>query len=295
LRSRKVYLKLTKLKNTMCRILFLKWTNKQKALDYIDAFYKAGYDDPHLQLWADALHLWIMKNWHNHGWGFLLVTKDYIDSYLSGEAFFNDEHWFEELKIKISNISWEFLLMAELRLTDEWYVSALNSHPFSFSTNNWYEWWFFYNWLLDYEKLAEFEWLDYSNFKKKNGTTIMWQSFRNELEKWASIKEALLCPIKALKSGYNLMCFLNDNNWNNKAYVNAYSKEELLENECYFEYSKLIKKDEPDLFFVGSNAIWVYKKDEYQDMQNWEFLEFDVDFLNEYYFNCYEDGRKMVL
>jgi len=33
-----------------------------------------------------------MKNWHNHGWGFLLVTKDYIDSYLSGEAFFNDEH-----------------------------------------------------------------------------------------------------------------------------------------------------------------------------------------------------------
>lgn len=277
----------------MCRILFLKWTNKHKAIDYIDAFYKAWFDDPHLQNAIKKLKIDKVKNQHLHWWGFLLVTKDSINTYLSGEAFFNDEFWFENLKEQVRNISWEFLLMSELRLTDEWHVSALNSHPFFFSTYNWYEWWFFYNWLLDHEKLAILDWFDINNFKRKNGTTIMWHSISKELEKWSSIKEALLKPKKAVKSGYNLMCFLNDNNCDFKAYVYAFSKEKLLENKDYLEYAKLIKKEDEDLFFVWSNAISVYKNDEYLVMENWEFLEFDIDFVNEYYFNWYDEGVEM--
>jgi hypothetical protein len=62
-------------------------------------------------------------------------------------------------------------------------------------------------------------------------------------------------PKEALKSGYNLMCFINDNNGDYKAYLNAFSKEKLLDNKDYVEYTKLIKKDDSDLFFAGSNAI----------------------------------------
>lgn len=272
----------------MCRILFLKWTNKYKAIDYIDAFYKAWYDDPHLQNAVKALKIDKIKNQHIHWWWYLLVTKDNINTYLSWESFFNDDVWFENLKNQILNISWEFMLMSELRVTDEWHISALNSHPFVFSSDNWYEWWFFYNWLLDYKKLADLEWLDYNNFKKKNGTTIMWHCISKELENWNTIKNALLCSKKALKSWYNLMCFLNDNNWNNKAYIYAYSLPELLKNNDYYDYTKLIKKDDEDLFFVWSNTISIYKKDNYIVMNNWEFIEFDINFVNEYYFNSYE-------
>lgn len=279
----------------MCRILFLKWTNKNKALDYIDAFYKAWYDDPHLQVALKTMKINRIKNSHLHGWGYLLVTENSINTYLSGEAFYNDEIGFENLKNQVKNISWEFLLMSELRLTDEWHVSALNSHPFFFSTYNWYEWWFFYNWLLDYEKLARLEWLDYNNFKRKNGTTIMWLSFSRELEKWSTVKQALLRPLPALKSGYNIMCFLNDNNGNFKAYINAYIAEKMLENKEYIEYVKLIKKSDEDLFFAWSNAISVYKNDMYTVMENAEFLEFDIDFIKQYYFNWYQEWMDMSL
>lgn len=279
----------------MCRILFLKWTNKQKALDYIDAFYKAWFDDPHLQIAIKSLKIGKIKNSHIHGWWYLLVTKDNINTYLSGEAFFNDEYWFENLKNQIKNISWEFLLMSEFRLTDEWYVSALNAHPFFFSTYNWYEWWFFYNGLLDDKKLAELEWLEHKNFKRKNGTTIIWLCISKELEKGTNIREALLAPIKALKSWYNLMSFVNNNNGDFKAYINAYCKEELLKNKEYLEYTKLIKKDDDDLFFVWSNSISVYKRDDYIVMKNWEFLEFDIDFINEYYFNSYDSWVEMKI
>lgn len=277
----------------MCRIIFLKWTNKEKALEYIDAFYKAGYDDPHLINAIRTLKLEKIKNQHLHGWWYLLVTSNNILTYLSWEAFYNDINWIKNLKDQIKNISWEFLLMSELRLTDEWHVSALNSHPFFFSTYNWYEGWFFYNWLLDHEKLANIEWFDIKNFKRKNGTTLIWHSISKELENWKTIKQSLLKPIETVKSGYNLMCFLNDNNWDYKAYLNAYSKKELLKNLDYLEYTKLIKKEDTDLFFAGSNAISCYRKDDYEIMKNEEFLEFDIDFINEYYFNAYDDWIEM--
>lgn len=269
----------------MCRILFLKWTNKKKALDYIDAFYKAGFDDPHLENTLKNMNISTLKNQHIHGWWYLLVTENNIITYLNWEAFFQDIIWFNNLKKQVKNIEWNFLLMAEFRLTDEWYVSAFNSHPFFFSSSNWYEWYFFYNWLMNREKLAELEWFDYKNFNKKNWTTIMWHCFSKELEKWNNIKDALLSPKKALKTWYNLMCFINNNKWEYKAYLNAYSKEELLKDIKYKEYIKLIKKEENDLFFAGSNTISIYKNDNYDIMKNWEFLEFDINWIKEFYFN----------
>lgn len=274
----------------MCRIVFLKWINKQKAIDYVDAFYKAGYDDPHLQNVLKVLNVKKLNNQHLHWWGYLLVTKNSIDTYLSWEAFFNDESWFEDLKNKINNISWEFMLMSELRVTDEWYVSALNSHPFFFSSKNWYEWWFFYNWLLDYEKLAKLEWIDYSNFKRKNGTTIMGHCIANELERWSDIKTALSSPNRAQLSWYNLMSFINNNLWEFKAYILTHVMDKYSKNELYLEYNRLIKKDDEDLFFVWANAISIYRKDNYESMKNWDLLEFDIDFVEEYYFDSY-DGK----
>lgn len=56
----------------MCRILFLKWTNKKKALKYIDAFYKAWFDDPHLQNALQVFNLKKIKKSHNFSLHFLI-------------------------------------------------------------------------------------------------------------------------------------------------------------------------------------------------------------------------------
>ena len=73
--------------------------------------------------------------------------------------------------------------MSELRITDIGYVGAFTAHPFPILTKNAYDGWLFFNGLLDYEKLAELENIDYTNYSKKNGTLIMSLSIGAELEK----------------------------------------------------------------------------------------------------------------
>ncbi len=272
----------------MCRILFLKWTNNKKAEEYIDAIREAGKNDPHLAGVVKILWLDNIPDKHKFGWGYLLVTKDNIINYKSWKAFYKDNITFNKLKEELNEIKWEFLLMLELRHTDIGYISAMNSHPFFFASNNGYEGYLFYNGLLDYESLAKKENIDFKNYKRKNGTTIMWLSIAKELSNWFSLKNAIQAPKTELKSGYNLMVFVNDNTWKYKAIVNAFAKEELMKQKGSKDYYTLIKKDDKDLFFVWSAAIWVYKKDNYEEMKNWEIIEFDIDFINEDYFTCYE-------
>ena len=178
--------------------------------------------------------------------------------------------------------------MVELRHTDIWYVSAMNSHPFFFASNNGYEGYLFYNGLLDYESLAKKENIDFKDYKRKNWTAIMWVSIAKELSKGIFLRDAIQAPKTELKSGYNLMLFINDNKWKYKAIVNAYAKEELMEQKGSKDYYTMLKKEDNDLFFAGSAAIWVYRKDDYQEMKNGEIIEFDLDFINEDYFNSYE-------
>lgn len=272
----------------MCRILFLKWTNKEKAWEYIDALVKAWDKDPHLEGVLEVLKLDNIPDKHKFGWGYLLVTKDEIITYKSWKSFFNDTGTFSKLKRELHEIEWEFVLMVELRHTDVWYVSAMNAHPFFFASTKWHEWYLFYNGLLDYEDLAKREKIDFNDYKRKNWTAIMWVSIAKELSNWAKLHDALQAPKASLSSGYNLMVFLNDNAWNYKAIVNAFAKEELMEQKWSKDYYTVIKKDDDDLFFAWSAAIWVYREDNYEDMRNWEILEFDIDFINEDYFNSYE-------
>ena len=275
----------------MCRILYLKWTNTKKAISYIDAFFDAWFNDPHLNTWL-LNKAWKDKNQHIHGWWYLFVTPDNIETYLNWNAFFQDKIWIENLKQKINSQTSEFMLMAELRLTDSWYISAFNSHPFSFSTRNWYEWLFFYNWVFDHNKLCLEEGIDYCNFYKKNSTTLLWHSISNQLEKWKTIFEAINHPKIALKTGYNIMMFLNDNLWNYKAIIHNYANPELLKNdEFYKTYISLIKKEEKDMCFIGSNAISCYKKDDYKYMENSEFLEFPINFIKEFYVDANTDFK----
>lgn len=265
----------------MCRILFLKWKNTKKALEYVNAFYEAWFNDPHLKTWLNKQD---NKNSHIHGWGYLLVTEDNIINYLNANAFFEDKKWFSDLKEKIKNISWEFLLMAEFRLTDSGYVSALNSHPFNFSSRNWYEWVFFYNWIFDHQKLANIENINYNYFSKKNSTTILGHSFSRILEETDDIYKAIDYPKIALKTWYNLMMFVNDNLWNYKAIVHSYANKELLDKDNnYKTYISLIKKIDSDLSFVWSNAISCFRKDSYEYMKNSESIEFNIDFIKEFY------------
>lgn len=269
----------------MCRILFLKWTNTSKALEYIDAFHEAGNNDPYLKEAVDFLDAKDIETKHIHGWWYLLVTKDKINTYLNWNAFLDDKKWFDHLKQQIKDIDWEFLLMAELRVTDEWYISALNAHPFHFMSRNGYEMYLFYNWLIDHRKIAELEWIDYKNFINKNGTVIMWLSIVSWLESGFDFKKSLEKPKQALKSWYNIMSFIHDDKGKYKAFINAYTIEKLYNNPKYYEYIKVLKKQEEDLFFAWSSTIELYRKDDYSIMKNGELLEFELDFIDEYCFN----------
>jgi predicted glutamine amidotransferase len=69
----------------MCRILFLKGTNKELALQYLEAFKNAGCNDPYLESVAKLLNVPGIKNQHIHGWGYLFVRPDDIYLYKTGK------------------------------------------------------------------------------------------------------------------------------------------------------------------------------------------------------------------
>ncbi len=71
--------------------------------------------------------------------GYILVTESTLYHYANGDFFVEDTEGKQRLLDLIGSIKWEFLLMAELRVTDKWYVSAFNSHPFYFLSRNGYE------------------------------------------------------------------------------------------------------------------------------------------------------------
>ena len=53
-----------------------------------------------------------------------------------------------------------------------------------------------------------------------------------------------------------------------------------IENDAYIS---LIKKIDSDLSFVWSNAISCFRKDSYEYMKNSESIEFNIDFIKEFY------------
>lgn len=271
----------------MCRIMFLKWQNTKKAQEYIDALFLAGENDPLLENIVKEFSIPKLWNKHIHGWGYILLDSHGIHHYANADFFLEDISGKNQLYTALENARWEFVLMIELRVTDEWYVSAFNTHPFHFISQNGYEWYLFYNGLLDYKKLAEIEHIDFSNYHTKNGTTIMGMSIAKALEAWNTIKEAIERPKKALKSSYNLMLFYRNNLWKYVAHIHAFISEHLLTNSIVFEHNKLIKKYEDDIIFIGSSAIELYKPWNYSVLGNGENIEFDIDFLTEYYFDGY--------
>lgn len=272
----------------MCRIMCVYGENKQKAQSYLKAFYKAWENDPYLKKIAEHHKIQWLENKHNHGWWYILVTENMIHQYTNGDFFVEDVHGRKNLDTIVSELSWKFLLMIELRVTDIWYVSAFNSHPFHFISRNGYEWYLFHNGFIDYKKLAQSEKLDFDDYFTKNGTTLMWISISRALESWLSMKQAIERPKVALQSAYNLMMFYRDNKGKYKAFVHAYLLDELCNNPCSFEHNKLLKKDDGDLFFIWSSAVELYKPDTYEIMINGEIQEFDMDFIEEYYFDGYK-------
>lgn len=266
----------------------LRGTNKKQALEYLDAFYKAGENDPYLEKVAKFHNIPRLENKHNHGWGYILVTENMIHQYTNGDFFVEDIKGRKNLETLVSELSGEFLLMTELRVTDIWYVSAFNSHPFHFIARNGYEWYLFHNGFIDYKKLAIAEKLDFNDYQTKNGTILMWISISRALESGQTMKQAIERPKVALQSAYNIMLFYRDNKWKYKAFVHAYLLEKLCENPCSFEHNKILKKQHDDLFFAGSSAIEIYRADDYEIMENGETKEFKMDFINEYYFDGYK-------
>ncbi len=274
----------------MCRILYLEWTNKTKALDYLDAFWQAWYHDTTIANVTKKFE--VNWNWHQHphGWGYLLVTPYRVNHYLSGKAFFEDKEAFKRLKQKIVAMDQDtpFLLMAEFRATDEWRVSALNSHPFPLVSYSWYYWWLFYNWLLDYKKLAQLEWIDFRHFEKKNGTLIMALTIAKELDATHNIQKALERPKKALKSWYNLMLFLAKPQ-EYTAYIHHQVSQIVLEDPTVYEYYKLIVKKDQDLLFAWSSNIAQYLPQNYELMKPWDTISRPIDWIKEIYINVYEN------
>lgn len=274
----------------MCKILFLKGTNTNRAIEYIDAFLDASSCDANLKKIASEFGIPWVGNCHNHWWGFLLITAENITEYTSIRYFLDDKKWIDRLKQEMQSIQWEFVLMSEVRVTDRWDVSAFNAHPFRFVSRNGYEWWLFYNGLLDYKKLAELEGIDFGKYRTKNGTTLMGISIANALESGKKFKEAMLEPKKALQSAYNAMFFVHDNTDKYTAYIHSFIPEKLLEKDYVRNHNSLIYNDEWDIFFVGNNSIQERISGDFETMENGSTFEFDIDFIEEYYFDGYKES-----
>lgn len=268
--------------------MYLKWKDKTQALKYLDAFFRASSNDQNLKKIAQSFDIPWVWTCHDHGRGYLLVSADNINDYTCWKYFLNDQESIKILKQQLNNIEWEFLLMLEARVTDIGFVSSLNAHPFKFISRNGYEGRLFYNGLLDYEKLADLEWIDFKNYKTKNWTTIMWICIANALEKWMSFHKAILEPMKALQTAYNVMFFLHDQNWNYKSFVCSYVKEELFEKDFVKNHNSLIYKQHKDLFFAWNTSIKHEIEWDFQTFKNWEIMEFEIDFINEYFFDWYK-------
>lgn len=272
----------------MCRIMCLHGTNKQKAKKYLDAFFRAGANDPYLEKIVQEFDIPKLKNQHIHGWGYILLTKDSLHHYTHGGIFLHDTQWQKSLQQHISELQGEFVLMIELRVTDEGHVSAFNAHPFYFLSRNGYEGYLFYNGLLDYPHLAELEGIDYEKYLTKNGTTLMGISIAKSLEAWKKMSEALLEPRKAVKSSYNLMLLYRDEFGKYKYNILAYISEKFLSNDIVYTHNKLITQQEDDMFFAGSSAIELYLPWNYSIMENGQQIEREITFIDEYYFDGYE-------
>lgn len=269
----------------MCRILTLKGTNTEKAQKYVEALFRVWAKDPDLQSAVDYFSVSGLSCQHIHGWGYILVTSDGILHYANGKFFLEDEIGRKRLLQALSEIEGEFLLMVELRVTDEWYVSAFNAHPFAFQSRNGYEGFLFYNGLLDYGKLGELEDVDMSNYTTKNGTTVMTISIAKALEAGKNIHDAIQEPRKALRSSYNLMLFYRDSDGKFKAYVMAYVTDTILNNPEVVAYYQLVKREEEDISVIGSAALRAYLSETFTTLENGESIELDIDFIHETYFD----------
>ena len=269
----------------MCRILFLKWKNKEKTLEYLDAFTKSGTCDKRFEKLTQNLNIKWLKDQHIHGWWYLLVSSKNVSTYLTSEFIKNDEVWIEKLKTEIKNISWEFVLFAEIRVTDKWYVSAFNSHPFSFSTRNWIEWFLFHNWFLDWDIVAKSIWVNSEFYKTKNSSTFIGLSISQKLEQGITLPEALFLPDQSIKTTYNLMLFIHDNFWKYKAYIYPHIKKSALWIDYICDCNKLLRKNYEDLIYIWSSTISDYIHEEFETVENNKLVEFEINFVEEYYFD----------
>lgn len=269
----------------MCRILFLKWENKEKTLEYLDAFSKSWTCDKRFEKLTQNLNVKWLKDQHIHGWWYLLVTSKNVSTYLTSEFIRDDVSWIEKLKTEVKNITWKFVLFAEIRVTDRWYVSAFNSHPFTFSTRNWIDGFLFHNWFLDWDVVAKDIWINPELYKTKNSSTFIWLSISKNLEQWKSMLESLFLPDDSIRTTYNLMLFIHDNNWKFKAYIYPHIKKSALAFDYICDCNKLLRKDYDDLIYIWSSTISDYIHEEFSVLENNKLLEFDIDFVEEYYFS----------
>lgn len=268
----------------MCRILFLKWENKEKAIEYIDAFKKSWTCDKRFEKLSEKLQIKWLKDQHFHGWWYLLVSAKKVSTYLTSTFINEDISWIEKLKTEIKNISWEFVLMAEIRVTDKGYVSSFNSHPFFFSTKNWFEWYLFHNWFLDWNIVAKSIWINPDDYKTKNSSTFIWLSISKNLEEWKKFPEALFLPDESIRTTYNLMLFIHDNFWKFKAYIYPHIKKRALWIDYICECNKLLRKNYEDLIYIWSSTIEDYIDEKFEVLENNKLQEFEIDFIEEYYF-----------
>ncbi|RKW22929.1 hypothetical protein D8B46_04340 [Candidatus Gracilibacteria bacterium] len=269
----------------MCRILFLKGKNKERTLEYLDAFTKSGTCDKRFEKLTQNLNIKGLKDQHIHGWGYLLVSSKNVSTYLTSEFIKNDEVGMEKLKTEIKNISGEFVLFAEIRVTDKGYVSAFNSHPFSFSTRNGIEGFLFHNGFLDGDIVAKSIGVNPEFYKTKNSSTFIGLSISQKLEQGITLPEALFLPDQSIKTTYNLMLFIHDNFGKYKAYIYPHIKKSALGIDYICDCNKLLRKNYEDLIYIGSSTISDYIHEEFETVENNKLLEFEINFVEEYYFD----------
>ncbi|WP_430515256.1 class II glutamine amidotransferase [Pyrococcus woesei] len=231
----------------MCRIL-LAVGEGQRIVPWIEAFVRASENDPYKEARGKGKS-------HKDGWGYVLITEDYVKHYKSKKPVFEDEE-VDELKKNISGFS---VLMAHSRAASQGSVETFNAQPFSFGSPHGYQLYFMHNgdlnksMLLDALKLPKEKFLDVSDSYVAGMYVSLFVTSQEDEE----IVKAISALKEVVNTSLNVGIILASPG-RLKVIGVAYMREEFLENKAERDYMRLITFPDFDLFVLASSTLELY-------------------------------------
>ncbi|WP_457742039.1 class II glutamine amidotransferase [Thermococcus sp.] len=248
----------------MCRILFARGQG-EKIQGLFEALVRSAENDPYRARRSG-------KRQHRDGWGYVLLRDDSVYHYRSTRPIFNDPERFRLIKQLEGNV----VLMAHARAASQGSVNILNTQPFQFSSCNGFSFWFMHNGDLNKEELLRTENLNTRGLEGASDSyafAVYLCRSLNKLDDNNTLKHYSR-GAKLSRTTFNTgTLFVTQRKW--KALVTAYMVEKYLKDKDHWNYARLIKLNDGEIFALASSTLELYFKARWENVANGEvyFIE----------------------